>query len=155
MRLALEELAGGSSEEGRPDFWPLFWERYVENKLDYKSGMEVLKNKHRQAGEDIVRLLRWLDPMVAELRNGLQVELLREVFEQQYERKDNQEVEPVKEHATGVVRNPHDPDAQWSAKSQGPQKKSWVGYTVQVAETIPEKEAKNQPSTGGSFILRS
>ena len=152
LRLALEELAGGLSEEERPDFWPLFWERYVENKLDYKSGMEVLKNKHRQVGEDIVRLLRWLEPMVAEVRNGLQVELLREVFEQQYERKDNKEVVPVKEHATGVVGNPHDPDAQWSAKSQGPQKKSWVGYKVQVAETIPEKEAKNQPSIQGSFI---
>jgi hypothetical protein len=53
------------------------------------------------------------------------VELLREVFEQQYERKDNKEVVPVKEDATEVVRNPHDPDALWSAKSQAPQKKSW------------------------------
>jgi transposase len=151
LRLALEELANNLGEEQRPDFWPLYWERYVENQLDYKSGLEVLKNKHRQAGEDILRLLGWLEPMVAEVRNGLQVELLREVFEQQYECK-NKEVVPVKEHATGVVRNPHDPDAQWSAKSQGPQKKSWVGYKVQVAETIPEKDAKNQPSAQGSFL---
>src|SRR6516165_6107645 len=152
LRLALEELADGLSQEERPDFWPLFWERYVENKLDYKSGLEVLKNKHRQAGEDILRLLQWLEPMVAEVRNGLQVELLREVFEQQYERNPNKEVVPVKEHATGMVRNPHDPDAQWSAKSQGAQKKSWVGYKVQVAETIREQEAKDRPSLQGNFI---
>ena len=42
LRLALEELADGLSQEERPDFWPLFWERYVENKLcgggDYRDG---------------------------------------------------------------------------------------------------------------------
>jgi hypothetical protein len=54
--------------------------------------LEELKNKHRQAGEDIVRLLQWLEPMVAEVRNGLQVELLREVFEQPYGPKLNNEV---------------------------------------------------------------
>jgi hypothetical protein len=29
------------------------------------------------------------------------------------------QLEAVKEHAPGVVCNPHDPDAQWSAKGQG------------------------------------
>ena len=43
-------------------------------------------------------------------------------------------------HATGVVQNPHDPDAQWSAKGQGKQKKDWVGYKVQVAETVASQE---------------
>jgi hypothetical protein len=143
LRLALEELGGSLAERERPDFWALFWERYVESKLDYKSPMEVLKNKHRQAGQDGLRLLEWLEPMAPELRYGRQVELLREVFAQQYQFKQ-QQPEPVKEHATGVVRNPHDPDAQWSAKGQGKHKKSWVGYKVQVAETIAEKEAANQ-----------
>jgi hypothetical protein len=71
LRLALEELARGSKDSERPDFWALFWERYVENKLDYKSGAKVLKNKHRQAGQDRLSLLQWLQPMAAELRYGL------------------------------------------------------------------------------------
>jgi len=142
LRLALEELAKGLAA-CEPDFWELFWERYVESKLDYKSGVEVLKTKHRQAGEDCLRLLQWLEPMAAELRYGKQVELLREVFAQQYQQKAGQ-VKPVKEHATGVVQNPHDPDAQWSAKGKGKQKKTWVGYKAQVAESLPEKEAPNQ-----------
>jgi hypothetical protein len=50
--------------------------------------------------------------------------------------KQGGEIEPVKVHATGVVQNPHDPDAQWSAKGQGKQRKDWVGYKVQVAETV-------------------
>src|SRR5260370_27921826 len=47
---------------------------------------------------------------------------------------------PVKVHATGVVQNPQDADAQWSAKGQGKQKKDWVGYKVQVAETVACQE---------------
>ena len=50
--------------------------------------------------------------------------------------KQGGEIEPVKVHATGVVQNPHDRDAQWSAKGQGKQRKDWVGYKVQVAETV-------------------
>ena len=143
LRLALEELAQSLAESQRPEFWELFWERYVESKLDYKSGVEVLKTKQRQAGQDCLRLLQWLEPMAAELRYGRAVELLRRVFAQQYQQKAGQ-VKPVKEHATGVVQNPHDPDAQWSAKGKGKQKKTWVGYKAQVAESLPEKDAPNQ-----------
>jgi transposase len=143
LRLALEELAKGLRASERPDFWEMFWERYVESKLDYKSGAEVLKNKHRQAGQDCLQLLHWLEAMAAELRYGQQVELLRKVFAQQYEPEASQ-VKPVKEHATGVVRNPHDPDAQWSAKGKGKEKKTWVGYKAQIAESLPEKDVPNQ-----------
>ena len=143
LRLALEELAAGLKEQERPDFWALFWERYVESKLEYKSGVEVLKQKHRQAGQDCLSLLQWLEPMAPELRYGRQVELLREVFAQQYQQKAGK-LEPVKEHATGVVQNPHDPDAQWSAKGKGKQKKTWVGYKAQVAESLPEEDAPSQ-----------
>ena len=76
-------------------------------------------------------MLQWLEPMAPELRYGQQVELVREVFVQQYLVKAGR-AEAVKEHAPGVVRNPHDPDAQWSAKGQGKEKKSWMGYKVQV-----------------------
>jgi Transposase DDE domain/Transposase domain (DUF772) len=143
LRLALEELARGLADSERPDFWDLFWERYVESKLDYKSGIEMLKNKHQQAGQDGLRLLRWLEPMAAELRYGQQVELLREVFAQQYLVRAA-EAQAVKEHAPGVIRTPHDPDAQWSAKGRGKEKKSWMGYKVQVAESLPQEDASNQ-----------
>jgi len=102
LGLALEELGRGLAKSERPDFWELFWERYVESKLDYKSGQEVLKNKHGQAGEDCLRLFEWLEPMAPELRYGQQVELLREVFAQQYLVKAGQP-EAVKEHAPGSL----------------------------------------------------
>ena len=139
LALALEELDGKLKEGQRPDFWELLWERYVQSKLDYKSAEEVLQSKRRQVGADSLRLLEWLEPLGAEIREAKGVALLREVFGQQYEVEQSGKIEPVKVHATGVVQNPHDPDAQWSAKGQGKQKKEWVGYKVQVAETVGSK----------------
>jgi hypothetical protein len=140
LALALEELDGNLPESQRPQFWEQLWERYVESKLDYKSAEETLQSKRRQAGADCLRLLDWLEPLGAELREAKRVVLLREVFSQQYEVEQSGKIEPVKVHGTGVVQNPHDPEAQWSAKGQGKQKKDWVGYKVQVAETIGSQE---------------
>ena len=147
LRLALEELAVVLPEAQRPDFWPLYWERYVESKLDYKSTEVVLKQKQNQAGEDSWRLLRWLEPLPITLRNGRQVELLRRVFGEYYTVEQADEVTPVKEHGAGVVQNPHDPEAQWSAKGHGKARHDWVGYKVQVAENIgPKPETKSEPA---------
>jgi transposase len=41
-----------------------------------------------------------------------------------------------------VVQNPHDPEAEWSAKGRGKHKKEWVGYKVQLAETVPQQEGQ-------------
>jgi Transposase DDE domain/Transposase domain (DUF772) len=140
LALALEELERKLPEHERPDFWEQLWERYIQSKLDYKSSAEVLQSKRRQAGADCLRLLKWLESLSVELRQGKAVAQLREVFAQQYELEQNGQIEPVKVHATGVVQNPHDPEAQWSAKGQGNQKKDWVGYKVQVAETLGSQE---------------
>jgi transposase len=144
IRLALIELADQLGKE-RPDFWPLFWERYVEHKLDYRSTDAVLTEKHQQAGADALQLLQWVEPLPTEIREGRQVSLLREVFGQNYA-VTGREIMPVKARPPGAVQNPHDPEAKWSAKGKGKEKKTWVGYKVQVAESIgPRPLAKNEP----------
>ncbi|RPJ60128.1 MAG: hypothetical protein EHM23_11500 [Acidobacteria bacterium] len=56
---------------------------------------------------------------------------------------ENYEIDPagpLKTHRaqpTGVVQNPHEPEAQWSSKSTT-RDKSWIGYKVQVAETVQQ-----------------
>src|SRR5215213_8571906 len=151
LRLALEELADKLPEEERPDFWGALWERYVESRVDYKSSETVLKNKHLQSGEDTIRLLRWLEPVGVDLREGKQVALLRRVFSEQFEVSMEGELRPVRVHATGAVKSPHEPDAQWSAKGHSPDRKEWVGYKTQVAESIPDEPAqKGEPS--GNFL---
>jgi hypothetical protein len=83
----------------------------VENKLDFRSAPEVLRSKQQQSGIDAKRLLEWVEPMRGEVRYAPAVELLRVVFGQQYEVVQG-EIQRVKIHATGVVCNPHDVDAQ-------------------------------------------
>jgi hypothetical protein len=151
LRLTLEELEAKLPEDERPDFWSSIWERYVESRLDYKSSDAVLKDKHRQSGEDAFRLLRWLEPVAPEIREGKQVALLRRVFAEQFEVNTEGGLRPVRVHGTGCVKSPHDPDAQWSAKSHSPDRKEWIGYKVQVAESIPAEPAKaGEPS--GNFL---
>jgi transposase len=41
-----------------------------------------------------------------------------------------------RQHVTGGIRNPHDPEAQWRTKGKT---KSWTGYQMQVAETAAEQ----------------
>jgi hypothetical protein len=106
--------------------------------------------------------LRWIDGLTAELREGKQVGLLQRVFGEYYAAAEGSEVEPVRVHPTAAVKNPHDPEAHWSAKSHGQDRKEskdsrrkdrkeWTGYKVQVAESIaPKPDQNNQPP--GHFI---
>ncbi len=73
--------------------------------------------------------------------------MLQRVFNEQYEITD-QGPQRRKTENSGVVKNPHDPDAQWSSKRS----KNWIGYKVQISETVPKgdasKRSKGQPTTG-------
>jgi transposase len=57
LRLGLEALEKELDAGERPEFWAELWERYVENKFDFRSAPEVLTSKHRQSGIDAKRLL--------------------------------------------------------------------------------------------------
>jgi len=45
LRLALEELADQVPEPARPEWWPLWWERYVDSQADYRAPLETLARK--------------------------------------------------------------------------------------------------------------
>jgi transposase len=153
IRLALEEIKQKVGEGNLPDWWNMMWERYVESKLDYQLSVAVLMEKQRLAGEDMLHLLNWLggkEPIVSE---GEKARLLGRVFKEYYRLKEGGEVEtiPGQERVVTAVRNPHDPGAEWSAKGHGQQKKTWVGYKVQVAETVSEQALSSGEPTN-NFI---
>jgi len=53
----------------RPEFWAQLWERYVENKFDFRSAPEVLRSKHRpEWNRRQTSLLEWVEPMRGEVR---------------------------------------------------------------------------------------
>jgi len=141
VRLALETLAGAVAEVQRPAAWTQWWERYVESKLDYRAEAQTLWEKLDQAGADAWALLEWVMGLPVAVQAQPKVTLLAQVFDEYFER-----VEQVwrgrRQHLSGGIINPHEPEAQWRTK--GPTK-SWVGYQVQVAET-----AAAQPVAAGA-----
>jgi hypothetical protein len=74
IRLALEEME--EVEESRPPEWALWWERYVETKLDYQATEETFAQKLLQAGVDGAAMLAWAERL-ARSNDGPQVTRLR------------------------------------------------------------------------------
>ena len=122
----------------------------MDSKLDYKTPEVELKNKMQQAGEDILRLRRWLEGQKEKqelIEQAGQMKLLDRVFEEQYAVQESEAVEVRSEEPVGAVKNPHDPDVEWAAKGQGKNKKEFEGYKVQVAETVNgEPVEKGEPA---------
>lgn len=142
LRLALQELSQKLNADQRPQGWLALWERYVESQTDYRAPLETLVRKMIEAGKDAQQLLQWLaGPSDQELAEGKHVALLRRVFGEQFEVVGGDATAQPKEKEqleSDRVQNPHDPDATYSAKGTGEQKKEHVGYKVQVAETVNE-----------------
>jgi transposase len=146
LRLALKELHA-RQDLARPDFWPVLWERYVENKIDWRLDEPTLKDKQLQAGQDITLLLAWAkaqDPAVAA---GKQMQLLARVLEENFITEQGKL--QLHSQPAGSVKNPHDPEATWSAKADG--KKQWIGYKAQVAETVSDQPLEPTEPTA-SFL---
>ena len=146
LRLALKELHD-TADLVHPPFWSLLWERYVESKIDWRLDEPTLKEKQLQAGQDITLLLVWArqqDPAVAA---GKQMQLLARVLEENFSTEEGKL--QLHSQPPTAVKNPHDPQARWSAKADG--KKQWVGYKAQVAETVADHPLEPGEPTA-SFI---
>lgn len=145
IRLALLELEAWLADAPHPAWWGLFWERYVESQVEYRSAKEVLQGKLQQAGQDLAQVIAWMDGMAKFPEELTQARQLRRIFTEQFEWAEGS-LQIRKSQPAGAVQNPHDPQAQWCAKGKGADKKEWVGYKVQVAETVPETPAEGGPA---------
>lgn len=133
-RLALLEL-DRHADLVRPTFWAEFWERYVESKVDYRLDDSTLREKQVQAGRDMTLLWAWAQQQDAAVAQGEQVRLLKRVLDENFQTEEGKPL--LHPQPATAVKNPHDPEATWSAKADG--KKQWVGYKAQVAETVPDR----------------
>jgi transposase len=151
VRQALDEIEKRGMSDELP-CWKRLIERYRESQIDWRhqSG-EHLCEKARQAGEDALELIRWHRQQPAAVRDSEKSLLLERVFLEQYDLNEEPQQRRRSEHG-GTVQNPHDPEAQWSAKGQNSQK-TWVGYKVQVMETVAEDPtAKKKGDPTEQFI---
>jgi hypothetical protein len=146
LRLALEALEPIEAL-ARPQDWSLWWERYVDSKPQYKSEAAKLRAKMQQAGRDARDLLDWLRGQPVARAAAEAVELLERVYAENFQQVEGRQVDSRPAQPPGAVHNPHDPQAQWSTKSTI-KDKQWVGYKVQVAETVQQPCATPGEPTG-------
>ena len=131
IRLLLEAV---EAEGQLPEAWAVYWERYVEEKLDPRAKIKALQAKSTEAGEAMLAI--WQDaagcwPIID--RDAFV--LMQRVFLENYEFNPAGHAQTTHAQPTGAVHNPHEPEAQWSTKSTT-KDKFWVGYKEQVAETV-------------------
>ena len=131
IRLLLEDVEANGL---LPPGWSVYWERYVESKVDPRSGIKALQAKSAEAGADMLAIWEATAGCWTIVARDSFV-LLQRVFLENYEIDLAGCVRGTRAQPTGAVHNPHEPEAQWSSKSTT-KDKAWVGYKVQVAETV-------------------
>lgn len=152
LRLAAQELAVSAETFGKPACWPLLWERYVESKLDYRSGEDTWRAKLQQAGEDVLALQQWVQKLPVWIQQGEKVRLLGRVLDEHFERVENGSLAPRRAPVAAALHNPHEPDATYAAKGKGRQKKETVGYKLQVGETVRDERPLEKGEPTRSFL---
>ena len=142
IRLLLEDV---EADGKLPVEWSEYWERYVENKLDPRARAPALESKFAQAGRDMLTIWEYAAGYWSIVARDAFV-LLQRVFLENYVLDAGGEAQKTRAQPTGAVHNPHEPEAQWSSKSTT-KDKTWVGYKVQVAETVQEQpRAAGEPT---------
>jgi transposase len=140
MRAALNAIA-----EQEPDWLaahldPDWFERYVHRfeMARFPKAESKKEQLRKQVGQDVDRLLRAIDdPSGPEAVRSLpEVALLRQIFAQHYEKKEDQvqwRDGPAVENHERVV-SPYDPEARSSRKRDT----TWLGYKVHLTETCDQ-----------------
>jgi transposase len=134
IRLLLEDV---EADDRLPSAWARHWECYVESKLDPRARAPALEEKSAQAGADMLAI--WKDAAGCwAIGQRDAFVLLQRVFLENYTVDAAGRAHQTRTQPTGAVHNPHEPEAQWSSKSTT-RDKTWVGYKVQVAETVQDE----------------
>lgn len=142
IRLFLQMLERRGRLSDLPD-GALLRERYLDSAIPWRRlTKEALAEKFRQAGRDMQTLIAWVQSQ-EDWDEQDKTGLLQRVFAEQFE-VVAAEPQVRKGECPGVVKNPHDPEVQWAAKDTD-KKTAWVGYKVQIAETVPEEGASPNP----------
>jgi transposase len=142
MRAALNALASADAEWLREHADPEWFERYGRRIEDQRlpKGKEARTEYLKTVGADGIRLLAHIEapytPQV--LKELAEVEILRQIWEQYYERSDGEiRVLDPKEMPEGArrIESPYEVEARYSTKrSMG-----WVGYKVHLTESCDER----------------
>ena len=142
IRLLLVDL---EAHDCLPSAWDLYWDRYVESKVDPRAKDSALAEKSAQAGADMLAIWK-VGAVCWSIFERDSFGLLQRVFVENYTVDTAGCTHQTRAQPTGAVHNPNEPESQWSTKSTT-KDKSWVGYKAQVAETVQDEPRQPQEPT--------
>lgn len=139
LRVALKAIKAEAAQWYGQQIPGAFHEVYVERHSAWRLSEQEVTTEMRKAGTDGFWLMGRLEESAPKRVLELsEVETLRTVWEQQFEREgDETRTRPPSGRGKGkdLVVTPHDPEARWSEKRG----KGWVGYRLQVTETAEDE----------------
>jgi transposase len=142
LRVALKAIKAEATQWYGQQIPSAFHEVYVERHSAWRLSKQEVTAEMRKAGADGFWLLDRLEESAPkEVLELSEVETLRTVWEQQFEREgDKTKTRPPSGRGRGkdLVVTPHDPEARWSEKRG----KDWVGYRLHVTETAEDEVAQ-------------
>lgn len=141
MRLAVVHLQGAKLT--LPTWFEGLVDRYVRSRPDWRMTKPQAKAYCQKLGQDLQLLWQWVHAEQSEQLAHRPLVLLDRVYEESFALK-----EEALEHANpgpGSLCNPHEPDAVVGRKG----KDRWVGFKVQISESVPQHKAQAGEPTGG------
>jgi transposase len=145
LRQALNRLAGMAPHWLQAHVPSAWYERYGPRFEAARLPKTEREREHLalQIGQDGLQLLTWVyaPATPVELRQHPAIEILRQVWVQQYYRHDNvlswrtTDNMPPTAHS---IHSPYDPEARYSQKRQT----EWCGYKVHLTETCDEERPR-------------
>ena len=140
LRLALGALINADAKWVIAQLPPAFVSFYSQKHADYRLSKAQAEQAMRDAGQDGFWLLSKIERQDEAAWQALaEIELLRQVLEQQFERGDDEdggtsvEAKADSEVSSDVVTSPHEPSVRFSRKGKDT---AWRGYKLQVTETV-------------------
>lgn len=143
MRLALRAIKAAAPKWYEEVIPAAFHDAYVKRQSDWRLSQEEVKTEMHKVGGDGFWLLDHLkDSIPPSLVALSELETLRTVWQQQFERQTETKtvtVRPPSGRGKGkdLIVSPHDPTVRWSEKRG----KGWIGYRLEVTETAEDDVA--------------
>ena len=136
IRVALKAVLSTAPEWTNEQLPPSFCEMYEKRQREYGLGLDTVRSKLLQAGQDGFWFLTQIDQSSLETIQQLsEVAVLRTVLQQQFP--SGSGGPPASGRPTGkeVIESPHEPQVRYGTKRG----KGWLGYKGQVTESCDKE----------------
>lgn len=131
IRSAQQAILKALPEWGEEALPAVFRDQYSQRQSEFGLSQSEIEKRLVKAGQDGFWLLNQVREAPQVVQELPEIEVLRQVLEQQYPKGPGGAASSRRPTGGSVVESPHEPEARYSVKRG----KGWIGYKIQVTET--------------------